>query len=104
RFATRRPRGSKTGARVGGRFRSRSFASLRMTSSASSRAVSLLLGDVGRDARLLAREADVEDARLVPESVAVDSQRERGAPEISAGALHRAHDVFLLEFFFREVE
>src|SRR6476659_4579041 len=64
----------------------------------------LLLRDVGGDPGLFAREADVENSRLVPKRVAVDAERDRGAPEISRRALHRADDVFLLELLLREIE
>ena len=63
-----------------------------------------LFRDVGRDAGLLAREPDVENARLVAQRVAMDAEGVRGAAEVSGGALHRSHDVFLLELFLREVQ
>src|SRR5262252_225408 len=69
-----------------------------------SRPFSLFLGDVGIDAMLLAREADVQDADLVAEGVAMDSERERGAAEISGRALHRSDDVLLLEFLRGQVQ
>src|SRR4029077_1492510 len=65
---------------------------------------SLLLGDVRRDAELFARESDVQDPDLVAQCVAMDAEGARRASEISRGSLHRADDVFLLEFLLREIE
>src|ERR1700693_3158176 len=75
-----------------------------MTDRAASRDLSLLLRDVGGNAGFFAREADVQDPRLVAQRVAVNSERRRGAPEISGGAPDSADDVLLFEFLLREVE
>ena len=70
----------------------------------TSRAMSFLLRDVGRNARPLAREADVQNARLVAQRVAMDAERIRGASQISRRALDRSDDVLLLELLLGEIE
>src|SRR5690349_24516365 len=75
-----------------------------MIRSTTSSTESLLLRDARRDAKLLARQSDVEDADLVAQSVAVNPERARGAAEISGRSLHGSDDVLLLEFFFCELE
>jgi len=77
---------------------------LGMTRRATSHDESLFLRYVRGDAELLARESDVQDADLVAEGVSVDAERGRRAAEISRRTFHRADDVLLLEFLFREIE